>query len=145
MVARDNPIAESKTTRSAVMSIFSNQQVADAALDDLRGCGFAADQLSIVTKEMRGTHPTVEDQEPSVAQEQAYTEQVNQGGVLLRVNAFSEEQTEQARAILVAHGGSEVRTYAAGTGSTRAAPAIPADYYPAGSDVSAVDYRPDEE
>ncbi len=145
MVARDNPTAESKATRSTVIGVFSDQQAAAAGLGGLKGVGFAADQVAIVTKEIRGTHPTVEDREPAAAQEQAYTEQVNRGDILIRVNAFSEEQTQQAQAILIAHGGSEVRAYAVGTGSTRVAPAIPPNYIPAGSDVTPVDYSPDEE
>lgn len=145
MVARDNPTMESMTTRSSVLGVFSNQQAAEAALNALTAAGFSADQVSIVTKEIRGTHPTVEDQEPGSAQERAYPEQVNQGGVLLRVNAFSNEQTRQAHAILDAHSGSEVRAYAAGTSSTRVAPTIPPDYFPPGSGVTAVDYSPDEE
>jgi hypothetical protein len=154
MTTRDNPSEDSKTARSTVMGVFVSQQQADTALAALQATGFEAAQVSVVTSSTRGTHPTVEDGSDvpptgdmgvlTEAQAEAYTEQVNHGASLLHVNAFDEAQAARAAEIFVRQGGEDVRTYAAGTGSLRAAPAIPPDYVPDSDRLMVVDYALDE-
>jgi hypothetical protein len=155
MATRDNPVPETRTRRSTVMALFRSDQAVHAALDALAAAGFAAEQRSVVTSETRGTHPTVEDvpnMPPQTAkatqpdqQLAAYTEQVNQGDILVQVNAFDDTEADRATTILRQHGGLEVNIYDAGARSTRATPALPSDYHPGGSPITAVDYRVDDE
>jgi len=155
MATRDNPVHETRTRRSTLIGLFRSDQAVHVALDALTGAGFAAEQLAIVTSETRGTHPTVEDVNnmppptagamPPDQQAEAYTGQVNQGDILIRVNAFDDAEADRASEILHQHGGLEVNIYDAGARSTRATPAIPPDYIPEGSPVTAVDYRVDDE
>ncbi|PZS03908.1 MAG: hypothetical protein DLM69_02470 [Candidatus Chloroheliales bacterium] len=156
MTTRDNPVHETRTRRSTVIALFRSDQAVQAALNALGAAGFGAEQLAVVTSETRGTHPTVEGlynilpqpvmAMPPAQQAEAYTGQVNQGDILIRVNAFDDtEEANRASEILHQHGGLEVNIYDAGARSIRGAPAIPPDYIPAGSAVTAVDYRADDE